>query len=315
MNNPLVSVLIPAYNHENYVQDTIQSIINQKYQNIELIVLDDGSSDSTFDKINELKEACEKRFSNVIFRRKVNEGICETLNKLIELSSGEYVFMIASDDMAKPNAISEEIDFLEKNKEYSLCVGNNEFIDSEGKICYWKNDAHETTYNPDKAQYKTFYDAIKPQKEEDFGKYSSLYIKNHVPNGCLIRKSVFEKICMFTDEAPLEDWFLMLQIAKFSKMKYIDKILFSYRWHGTNTVKNKEKMLSYVDKTISFEEKIIKQADKDFIFPEVFDIIKNGVTYKKQGIPFVFEIVKIKKSSKKIRQIKLFNIKIFEYDK
>ena len=59
---PLVSVIIPAYNHEKYVQETISSIIKQTYQNLELIVIDDGSTDNTWQEINNLKGICEKRF-------------------------------------------------------------------------------------------------------------------------------------------------------------------------------------------------------------------------------------------------------------
>ena len=76
MEKPLVSVIVPAYNHETYVQDTINSIINQTYRNIELIVIDDGSKDSTWAKIQELKERCEKRFARVHFETKENEGTC-----------------------------------------------------------------------------------------------------------------------------------------------------------------------------------------------------------------------------------------------
>lgn len=68
----LVSVLIPAYNHEKYVQGAIKSIINQTYQNIELIIVDDGSKGSTWQKIQELKEECEKRFVRVHFETKQN---------------------------------------------------------------------------------------------------------------------------------------------------------------------------------------------------------------------------------------------------
>ena len=65
MSKTLVSVIIPAYNHEKYVQETIKSIINQTYQNIELIVIDDGSKDSTWQKILEMKDKCGRRFEKV----------------------------------------------------------------------------------------------------------------------------------------------------------------------------------------------------------------------------------------------------------
>lgn len=70
----LVSVIIPAYNHEQFIQETIGSIIAQTYENIELIVIDDGSKDSTWNKINELKETCEERFTRVHFETQENEG-------------------------------------------------------------------------------------------------------------------------------------------------------------------------------------------------------------------------------------------------
>ena len=72
MENPLVSVIIPVYNHEKYVQETIKSIINQTYKNIELLMLDDGSKDNSFAKTLELKEECEKRFVRVIMERNWN---------------------------------------------------------------------------------------------------------------------------------------------------------------------------------------------------------------------------------------------------
>src|SRR5574344_1018426 len=129
--NPLVSVVIPAYNHEKYVKEAIYSIINQTYEKIELIIVDDGSKDSTWEKINELKEDCLKRFRNVIFESQENKGSCDTLNHLLDLAKGEYIYLIASDDIAKPNAIEKEVEFLINNADYALCVGDNEIIDSD----------------------------------------------------------------------------------------------------------------------------------------------------------------------------------------
>lgn len=62
MIEKLISVLVPAYNHEQYIQETIRSVIGQSYKNIELIILDDGSSDKTLEKIKELESECNERF-------------------------------------------------------------------------------------------------------------------------------------------------------------------------------------------------------------------------------------------------------------
>ena len=148
-----------------------------------------------------------------------------------------------------------------------------------------------------------------------FGTYSTLYTGNYIPNGYLIRKSIFEKIGYFTPEAPLEDYWLMLQISQYAKMKYIDEILFSYRWHNTNTVKNISKMSMITEKTSKYEEKILSQINEKEVLPEVVLVKKYGTCYKKQGIPFIFQILSYKKSDSKRRVIKLFNIKIFEYKK
>lgn len=319
MNKSLVSVIIPAYNHENYVQETIKSIINQTYKNIELIVLDDGSKDNTWEKIQELKEICEKRFIRIHFETKENEGSCATLNRLLSIVQGEYVYIIASDDLAKPFAIEKEVEFLQKNDNYALVVGDDEIIDGEGKVCYW-DKKRNNIYDIEKAEYKTFCDFLQKLKKLDFssknfGTYSSLYIGNYIPNGYLIRKSIFEKIGYFTPEAPLEDYWLMLQISKYAKMKYIDEILFSYRWHNANTIKNVEKMEMYTRKTREYEEKILSEINENEVFPEVILVKKYGTCYKKQGIPFIFQILSYKKAGFKRRIIKLFNIKIFEYKK
>ena len=176
--NALVSVIIPAYNHEKYVQETIKSIINQTYENIELIIVDDGSLDNTWYKIQEMKEICEKRFSRVVFETKQNEGTCKTLNRLINLSKGEYIYLIASDDIAKPIAIEKELEFLSSAPEYALVVGDNEIIDSEGKRCYWDIDKNNV-YDRAKAKYLTFGDQLKSWRDfaftsEEFGMYHTL---------------------------------------------------------------------------------------------------------------------------------------------
>ena len=312
MSSPLVSVIIPSYNHENYVQNTINSIIEQTYKNIELIVIDDGSKDSTWQKIQEMKYKCDERFTYVHFETKQNEGTCKTLNKLLSLAKGEYIYLIASDDMAKPKAIELEVEFLDKNPDYSLAVGNSEIIDSNDVVCYF-DKKQNLVYDKNKTPFLTYGEFLQNKKpfkfsSTDFGTYKTLYSSNYIPNGYLIRKSIFEKIGYFTPEAPLEDWWLMLQISKYAKMKYIDEVLFLYRWHQTNTMKNFDRMHQLTDKTRQYEESILNNIDENLVLPDVIDVKKNGACYKKVGIPFIFEILSYRKSGRKVKVLKLFNI-------
>lgn len=258
--NDLISVIISAYNHENYIQESMKSIINQTYQNLEFIIIDDGSSDSTFAKINELKDICEKRFSRFISLTHENKGVCLTMNEMLDLTQGKYVFMLASDDVAAPNAIEVLHDFLSQNENYALAVGENLFIDSESKQCYWDMDRN-AVYTEEEAAFTSFSDFLIKVAQarnldflsDEFGSYSSLLMGNYIPNGYLVRRNIFDKTGYYTEEAPLEDYYLMLQISKYAKMKYIPQPLFYYRWHSANTASQRAKMVDHTQKTFWYE--------------------------------------------------------------
>lgn len=257
----LISVLIPAYNHEKFVQETINSIIAQSYKNIELIIIDDGSKDATFAKICQMKAKCKKRFKRVVFKTQLNKGTCLTLNELLDLARGEFIYLIASDDKAKPHAIKKQLEFLLKNDDYALVVGDNEIIDENGKICFW-DENQNTVY--ENAKYTSFAKKLQDDlninfNSSKFGRYDILLKGNHIPNGYLVRKSIFDKVGKFTPLAPLEDYFLMLQISKYAKMKFLDEILFSYRWHSTNSIKNIKKMNEFDAMTRKYELNLLSK--------------------------------------------------------
>ena len=260
MNSPLVSVLIPAYNHEQYVKSTIQSILMQDYPEIELIIIDDGSMDNTLQIIKEMRDECEKRFTRVDISTQENQGTCVTLNRLISKAAGEYVLLIASDDELLPGAISAMVRQLESKPEAGLVVGHNVIMDSEGKACFW-DASRNNVYIPEKAKYlsfSAFLDATTyPTTHPKWGTYEALLQCNHIPNGYLIRKSILDQIPPFTREAPLEDWWLMLQIAKISRIVSINKETFRYRWHANNTIKQTERMRVFGEQTINWEKEYI----------------------------------------------------------
>lgn len=315
---PLVSVLIPAYNHENYIQETIESIINQTYPNIELIILDDGSKDKTWEKITELKPKCENRFVKIHFETKQNEGTCITLNKLLELSSGEFVYIIASDDLAKPQAIEKEVKFLQDNPDYALAVGDNEYVDSMGKQIFRTPKAF--TSNIKNAKYKTVKEFLSSKLKidflsDDFGSYKTLYKENYIPNGYLIRKNIFETIGNFTKNAPLEDFWLMLQISKYKKMKYIDEISFSYRIHDTNTIGNSTRMRELTTQTRNYEQKLLEKYLTNHKNDELLKIYNEGICYYQTGIPNILMLYKYQKINTRTLKVEIFNKTIYSKNK
>lgn len=318
IKNNLVSVLIPAYNHENYIQETIESIINQTYPNIELIILDDGSKDKTWEKITELKPKCENRFVKIHFETKQNEGTCITLNKLLKLSSGEFVYIIASDDLTKPQAIEKEVKFLQNNPDYALAVGDNEYVDSMGKQIFRTQKAF--TSNIKNAKYKTVKEFLSSKLKidflsDDFGSYKTLYKENYIPNGYLIRKNIFETIGNFTKNAPLEDFWLMLQISKYKKMKYIDEILFSYRIHDTNTIGNSTRMRELTTQTRNYEQKLLEKYLTNHKNDELLKIYNEGICYYQTGIPNILMLYKYQKINTRTLKVEIFNKTIYSKNK
>src|SRR5690554_1049527 len=108
-DNPLVSVIVPCYNHEKYVKECIESIIDQDYKNLELIIIDDGSQDRSSEVIKAMTTACEARFVRFSFRSRENRGLCATLNEAVEWAEGEFLSPLASDDVLFPEKVSRQI--------------------------------------------------------------------------------------------------------------------------------------------------------------------------------------------------------------
>ena len=131
MNNrlPLISVLLSAYNSESTIDRAIESIINQSYKNIELLIIDDYSSDSTYEKCDYYKN----KYSNVsIYKNEKNLGLTASLNKLLNLSNGKYIARQDADDYSSSNRLKFQINFLHMNK-LDACTSRS-IIQSSNKL-------------------------------------------------------------------------------------------------------------------------------------------------------------------------------------
>ena len=127
MNNPTVSVVIPSYNHEKYVEETIKSILNQTFQDFEIIITDDGSSDNTVEVI---KKFSDQRIKLFVFEE--NKGACKALNNCIINSKGKYIAYVSSDDAWEPYKLEKQVKFLDENPQIAAVFTKVKIMDENG---------------------------------------------------------------------------------------------------------------------------------------------------------------------------------------
>ena len=123
---PLVSVILPVYNAEKYLADSIRSILSQRFENFEFIILNDGSTDQSSEIVKSFSDSRIRYFEHA------NKGLANTLNKGIELSRGKYIARQDNDDISHPERLGLQVEFLEKNTEYALVGSSASIMDENG---------------------------------------------------------------------------------------------------------------------------------------------------------------------------------------
>ena len=238
---PLVSAIVPVYNRERLVGATIRSLIDQTYQNLELIVVDDGSSDGSVEILRSLAQECKSRFVRFVLLRQTNAGTAAALNRGIAESGGSLLFWLASDDLAEPATIATLAQELLSDPNVGLACGDADFIDEEGNA---------TSQNYDGKQFNSFVKFFSARKkdfnlETDFGSYRSLIGAYYIPIGCLIRRSHFLEAGYFDTSYINEDIELWLRLSKVCRFKFVDRVLCHYRLHKTNVHRIKSERLTF----------------------------------------------------------------------
>jgi teichuronic acid biosynthesis glycosyltransferase TuaG len=143
-NNEIVSVIIPVYNSEKYIDKTIDSVLNQTYNNIEIVLVDDCSKDSSAKIINEYVEKHENIVYNLLEK---NSGAAVARNKALELAKGRYIAFLDSDDMWYPNKLEKQLKLM-KQKNAPICYTAIEMIDENDELIKGKrNVLEQVNYN------------------------------------------------------------------------------------------------------------------------------------------------------------------------
>lgn len=205
---PLVSVLMPAYNAERYVAEAVQSILDQTFTDFELIVIDDGSTDST----RAILERFTARDSRIHLSSRANRGVAATRNECLALSRGEFIAVLDSDDVALPDRLARQLKYLDDHPD-CLALGSRALIiDPEGDPL-------------DEWFIETSHEAI---DAKNIGSGISAICHSSV----LMRRADVLAVGGYRDEAvPAEDLDLWLRLAEHGRLANLPETLTKYRVH------------------------------------------------------------------------------------
>lgn len=183
----LISVVIPAYNSEKTIQYTIESVLQQTFKDFELIVIDDGSQDSTYQVVSSFSDSRIRVFSYP------NAGVSASRNRGISKANGEFIAFLDSDDLWTPDKLEAQLRALEDNPQAAVAYSWTDYIDESGQFLYPGN--HPTATGE---------------------VYSQLLLTNFIENGSnpLIRREALIQVGGF-DESLFgpEDWELFIRLA------------------------------------------------------------------------------------------------------
>jgi len=217
-DTPLVTVIIASYNHARYIEQSILSVINQTYKNIELLVIDDGSKDESPALLTRLQ--AQHGFD---LKLQANQGLARTLNEAIARAEGDLIVPFGSDDIMFPHRIATQVAYMQGKPEVGICSANIETIDQDGKVM----GAREQRNRNLPFRRLNFDDLFLDRKP------------GPMAATLMLRREALEKVGGFHDKIRLEDVYIELSIAHAGY--YIDVLgepLAQYRDHPTNTFKN-----------------------------------------------------------------------------
>lgn len=213
-----VSTIIPTYNCEQYIRETIESALSQTYKDMEFIVVDDGSTDRT----EEIIKSFSPKLKYIHYNE--NQGPSAARNRGIKEAQGEYVAFLDHDDIWMPTKIEEQIKLFENNKDLALAYSNFCYVDHRN------------------VEMGALFDTVKPQRGFVFEK---LILDNFVPTTSVIaKKKILEEVGGFNERFMIShDFDLYLRIAERYQIDFIDSPLVKHRIYPDSASSKKRKIM------------------------------------------------------------------------
>jgi len=221
---PKVSAIVPVYNGDRYLREAVESALKQNYPDLEIIVVDDGSTDKSGEIANQLAKDFPQQVKTV---HQPNSGLVGARNTAIAHATGDLLALLDSDDIWLPNHISESVAVFEKEKAVGLVHANIILINSEGHVLNTPNNRRWSAN----------------QQEA----WQQIFLRNeHVSCATAVfRRSIIDRIGGFDidfNRLGCEDRDMWLRISAVSNVSYIDAVHAKYRIHESNMSKSIDKM-------------------------------------------------------------------------
>jgi len=252
--DPKVSIIIPVYNGEKYIAEAIESALGQTYRNFEIIVVNDGSNDNSYEKIKPFLPSVKYIFQE-------NQGVAAARNTGIKNSSGELVAFLDQDDLWLPEKLEVQVNYLLQNPDVGLVHSNMSYINEEDKpvepyFGRWQTDVSGWCFR-------------------------DLFIDNRIAIlTVLLRRECLDQLGFFNEKyASVDDYDLMLRISRKYPIGHIDRELALYRIHGKNTSRNwapiDARRIEILETMISSDPGIVSELGKKVVKDRILSLYRD----------------------------------------
>jgi glycosyltransferase involved in cell wall biosynthesis len=214
---PKVSVVMAVLNGERFIDEAIQSVVDQTYKNVELVVVDDGSTDRTRERVELFRDRLDVRY----VRHDKPRGIAPSMNDGVRHAAGDLIAFLDHDDTWFPEFLETQTTYLAEHPDVGLVHCDFQTIDPDGRVIHqsiatWRGRRRPSGY-------------VFPQL------FTDSFI---VGNSVLIRKECFTRLGLFDESLRWGDYLMWMRIARHYRIDYVDKVLTRYRQHPTQSTRN-----------------------------------------------------------------------------
>ena len=247
-NNPPISVLMPAYNAEEYIAEAIESILNQTFKDYEFIIVDDCSTDNTWQII---KKYIKKDSRIKAHKNEKNLGIAGNRNKLISMAKGDYVIWQDADDISMPYRLEKQYKFMEENPEVGILGGWLQFFNKNGNL------------------------SVRKYATDDKVLRRKIFIYSPVAQpAAIIRKKLLDEVGKYDLKyPPAEDIDMSFRIGVKCKFANLPEIIIKYRENNNSATFTKLKKIEL--DTIEIRKKYVKNPMyKITFFGQIYNFIQ-----------------------------------------